>query len=163
VCQGHVARLVLLRVEDFKRRYHVGTPDPLIEKQHALSAEFALLESEDEMHNFLKNQFELEDRQVKQFRKVFSKWDVEGRGEISVSDLTGAVASCGAKLHPQILKVCDCAILRQLALHTLHSSADAHVDAHVCSFVPRRTSHYSHCTCATLPPGHVRALAFLLS
>ena len=57
------------------------------------------------MHNFLKNQFELEDRQVKQFRTVFSKWDVEGRGEINVSDLSGAVASCGAKLHPQILKV----------------------------------------------------------
>jgi hypothetical protein len=56
-------------------------------------------------HNFLKSQFELEDRQAIKYTTVFSTWDVEGRGEISVADLASAVKSCGAKLHPQILKV----------------------------------------------------------
>jgi len=102
--KGPVARLVLVRIEAYKHEKCVGDQRPEIEKQHSLSASMALLESDDSIHDFLKSEFELEDRQINLFRKTFDKFDVERRGEVDVQDLTAAAASCGTRLHPQILK-----------------------------------------------------------
>ena len=38
------------------------------------------------------------------FLQVFEKYDLDGRGEINFADVAPGVASCGAKMHPQILK-----------------------------------------------------------
>ena len=102
--KGPVARLVLVRIEAFKEAQNLGELKHDINKQHSLSAQLALLATDAQVNSFLKSEFELEDRQVKLFRKTFSKFDLEGRGEVDVQDLTAAAASCGTKLHPQILK-----------------------------------------------------------
>jgi len=62
--QGPVARLLLVRIESFKKDHSLGTFNAAIEKQHALSAELAMIQTPTEEHAFLKAQFNLEDRQV---------------------------------------------------------------------------------------------------
>ena len=59
-----LARLLLIRIESFKAERKIGKPEPSVEKQHGTSAEFALLAPEERKY-FLKNFFELDERQVK--------------------------------------------------------------------------------------------------
>ena len=101
--QGPVARLLLIRIESFKAERKIGKPEPSVEKQHGTSAEFALLAPEERKY-FLKNFFELDERQVSSFCRVFEKFDADKQGEINVGDLAEAVAACGASLHSQNLK-----------------------------------------------------------
>ena len=75
-----MARLFLVRIEEFKGANQVGEQQFQVQKQHALSAEFALLETPDEIHHFIKSKFELEDRQVKLYMKTFKKYDFDARG-----------------------------------------------------------------------------------
>ena len=75
-----MARLFLVRIEEFKAANQVGEQQFQVQKQHALSAEFALLETPDEIHHFIKSKFELEDRQVKLYMKTFKKYDFDARG-----------------------------------------------------------------------------------